>query len=243
MNALLGLAAARPVGRSLRLFFCTTWECVWPRPNCMMGEVCVDFEYDSSGNTDFRKLMSLDGPLAGCKLAHKWARAVFSDPASMSGGGVISLEFLLRRAVSEKVLLPMAKQLIFALSRQVECALADIGKSSSEALAKAFAFSERRIQANGADMDRDLFAYVSAGVEASLAFSTVGIATDKANPCSGSFFNSVVNLPNNQLVVCCPQVCVARPARVGPSGDLAAGGGFGVGASLGQAQGSHAENL
>eukprot|EP00969_Alexandrium_andersonii_P234709 10362806-Alexandrium_andersonii.AAC.1 len=55
-------------------------------------------------------------------------------------------------------------------------------------------------------MDEQLFAYVSSCIEESSKHTIIGVATDKANPCSGSFANTVISFSNNKLAVCCPQV-------------------------------------
>ena len=62
------------------------------------------------------------------------------------------------------------------------------------------------IKVGNANLDEQLFAYVSAGVGASVSFNQIGFATDKASPCSGNITNSAVSLPDNTLIVCAPQV-------------------------------------
>ena len=110
----------------------------------------------------------------------------------------------LRQAVLTKELASLASQVVWAVSRHTERALAE-ARGSKQGDSADFAFVEQSISGTRDDLNEQLFTYASACVHESTRHRVLGLATDKANPCSGSFQNSVISLANNKIIVCCPQ--------------------------------------
>jgi len=70
----------------------------------------------------------------------------------------------------------------------------------------ASGYAVRSIAPGRVDTDEMLYAYVAGGLRAAASHRSVGCATDKANPASGSITNTVFSLPNNEIIMACPSV-------------------------------------
>lgn len=215
LRSVLGQGCVRAHGSKVRVVIDDKWMCRWPRPEGVddtMDSFEVSFSRD--GIVDLSPMVADDSKVKNCKLGAKWLHSIFlysEDFASKS----LSIEVLLRRVMAEPSALALAAQLLWFLARQAELTMSDVSQGRQIAAdGEGVKLVEKGIKAGRPETDAQLFAYVSSCVRASEGHRVIGIATDKASPCSGSFVNTVVTLSSNELLVCCPQVVIVLPSTV-----------------------------
>lgn len=189
----------------LDLVLCDEWVCAWPRP-APFGKQSVVVRIDKEGFVNMGSLFELPLACQSNKCACKWQKLLFSTPTLVATKGMLQATYLFQLAFEVQTLGSLAAQLSLAFAKRVEHLMAqqNAGKHTGEWV--SFAFRESRVQVGTSDMDQQLFSYVGACVAESVHHNVIGIATDKASPCSGSFTNTLISFPNGKVAVCCPQV-------------------------------------
>jgi hypothetical protein len=210
LDAMLAEASRRCQGKLIEIVFDPVWACTWPRPCDGKGVLREEFQC-CDGGVDFGRLLGLDGDLAANVTARQWSKAIFVAGDVGEGRGLLSFSALLDRVVPVRQLEAFTAQILFALASHLEMSLGESLKLGEKAC--LFSFAERPISAHSQDLDVRLFNYVSACVNHSLAWNVLGVATDKANPCSGGIVNIVFSYPDNKLAIACPQVSAAKPSK------------------------------
>lgn len=166
----------------------------------------IRVQYDRDGTVHLEEFFTPAGTLRGSMVAAKWQKALFAAPSMCTDSGKLPWEALINVLVMTPPVAGLAAQVMWHISMHVERALLKGIGSQAQQGHEGMDGPAFRVSATSPRMDEQLFSYVSACAEKSRKHRVIGIATDKANPCSGSFFNTVISFPNNRLAICCPQV-------------------------------------
>ena len=202
LQLLLLLASSRPQ----KILFSKDWVCRWPRPSDLQDVPVMEFEYLDDGIVDMSSLFQ-NATEATHSVVRHWGGIVFNHPVMAIEKGKIRLEILLKNVFrGPENTWPFLAQIVLAIAVQVENALDDIDTMDPDTRdwGEGFSSSKQGVMANSSCLDKDIFDYVSGCVAEGVGKLVIGVATDKANPCSGSFFNTVVTYGNGKLALLPP---------------------------------------
>ena len=203
LEAIIQCSCKHADGKHFDIRFAQDWACAWPRPTASAAVASLSVPVTECGHVHLGKLLGLEDGLGSNVVAKNWHKWIFV-PTDHINGGAIDLMSLFERIAPQRRLRPFLAQVCMGLATHIESALAV--SRALDVPARLLAFREKTIRHDAPDLDLLLFNYVSASVRHSLSWNCIGIATDKARPCSGSFANTVFSFPDNKLVIACPQV-------------------------------------
>lgn len=202
-------------GREYSVTVTNEWSCRWPRPSAAFAEGLTEVKLVlcSDGSMDF-------SPIEEVAMQHDFGHALkwYRSLSELLGDrlGQMPLSDFLRVAAGVDELRPLVIQLLWRLSLHLEACLGAQAQGKSGGVRVKFgwrsledAFSDSRSIAHR------VAEYVFEGTALTRAYPTLSISTDNATIKGLPTQNSVIVLPNNLGIICCPAVHrVSRRGRV-----------------------------
>lgn len=204
LEGLLAEAVSGSDGVCLEVFDVEKWVCMWPRPSVGPDNLSVKLVL-GGGRIDMSQFLQLPGPASTSKHFLLWRRA-FVD-ADMMFAAAPSLSLIdFKRCAGVQRLASMSSQVKWLLARRLEQRI--VMSEREREPAGLFQFRKSEIGVGGADLDEQLYAYVSMCRLEAQKHNFVSIATDKASVCGSSLQNTTITFEGNHTLLCCPNVAI-----------------------------------
>lgn len=168
------------------------WRCRWPRTSLPPDVPVFTTSFMQDGTLCLGALHQLDGGLSRCRTAQKWHRALFDRTRQHDAAETREPLLDLMRRFQCATLPAFWAQVIFAIARRVDHIVHGQRGDEDRQTPVKLHIRDRKIRTDDPQLDSKLVGYIQACILESKKHSVVFVATDKANPCAGSFQNTTL---------------------------------------------------